>query len=84
MDIAKLALDLTPRAIELLHQSEPEILTNSHGMFQRAAIKHAIPIIETNMTTLIRDAITLVMDHFGKMTLEDILKTLGDSPKPGN
>jgi hypothetical protein len=84
MNPAKLAADLTPRAIELLHQSAPEILSNSHGLFERAAIKHAIPIIETNMTTLIRDAIVLVMEHFGKMTLEDILKTLGDTPKFGN
>lgn len=84
MDIAKLALDLTPRAIELLHQSAPEILANSHGLFERAAIKHAIPIIETNMTTLIRDAITLVMDHFGKMSLDEILKTIGETPKLGN
>lgn len=84
MNPGKLAVDLTPRAIELLHQSAPEILANSHGLFERAAVKHAIPIIETNMTTLIRDAITLVIDHFGKMTLEDILKTLGETPKLGN
>ena len=67
---------LAPRLQEIIRARRDEIIANAGGFARREAVRLAFPTFVNEIPILLRSAIELVSDEFGRMNLNDLMAFL--------
>jgi hypothetical protein len=71
-----LADKLAPKLQAILRARQDEIVAGAGGLPRRAAVRLAFPTFLDEVPVLLRSAIELISDEFGRMNINDLIAFL--------